>query len=523
MENQAIRSPDKRRKKIINAKVIGATLNNSIQVHGEASSQMLQAYKGIRVDSLGNILQYKGRSLKKISAYKTGNNPAQVNKIVKSQAGFSGELIKEARDNKEAILQGISSRTRTTDGLGQTNNPIFDHVKVDEAGNIIDGSGSQMKIYKTGTSKKYGDTYDVIDKLAKNEKWQKYDCPVDIPSEQYEGALKYAQKRKAEYQKQAEACRKNGNTELAAQYDNMAAQYDNAGKKVRKSNLTTDEAMEARLNPKKFVSKELCKDMHKAGKEAAVGMAIISGAFSIIQNTYEVLTERKDIKTASKDIASTTVTSSAYAYGTEFIGTGVKAALHSSSNEMARRIGRTNAATTMLTTAIDLGQVIKSYASGELDETEALESMGIEGVNILAVGLGGTLGAVGGPVGSFLGATFASIIANTIYDNSIQILKDEKISAERRSVIEAMCQTALKELDAYQAEIEKYISQRNEYRKDRYDMLFDNIQGSLISRDINNFIKAINDFGLEFNAKLNFETFEEIDQFMSDDSTVFIL
>ncbi|MFT4105527.1 MAG: hypothetical protein QM657_07200 [Lacrimispora sp.] len=519
MEN----SKSEKQPKTITPSIIGATLKNSIQTHGEASSQILQAYKGIRVDAFGNDLHHKGRSLKQISTYSTGNNPAMKDKVLKSQAGFSGELIKEARDNKEAILRGSPTRTRTTDGLGQTNNPIYDHVNVDEFGKVVEGSGSQMKIYKTGVSQKYGDTYDVIDKLAQNKKWQKYDCPVDIPSDQYDGALKYAKQKSEEYRKQANACRKNGDPELASRYDSIATQYDSAGKKVRKSNLTTDEAIAARTNPKKFVSKELCSDMHKAGKEAAVGVAVISGAFSAVQNIYHVLKSEKSVEEAAKDVLLDTASSSACAYGVEFAGVGLKAAMHSSSNEMVRRVGKTNAATTLITASIQIGQVLKSYATGKIDEAEALESLGSEGTSFLAAGFGGAVGAVGGPIGSFLGATLATMISDAIYDNSLQILKDEKVSAERRAVIESMCQTALEELEFYQKEVEAYIRQQNNYRRERYDMLFEDIHDALRSENIDNFIQTINAFGQEFNVKLDFETFEELDQFMSDDSTVFIL
>jgi|GEM_PF-1969693 len=513
----------KKKRHIITPGVIGMSLSQSVQVHGEATSQMLQAYKGIRVDSHGNDLHHVGRNLRDISKYKTGKIPSQIDKILKSQAGFSGELIKEARDNKAAILSGQSTRTRTTDGIGQTNNPIFDHVKVDEFGNIIEGSGSQMKIYKIGSSKKFGTTYDVIDKLAKDSKWKKYDCPIDVPSDQYEGAAQYARKRAADYRKQAKACRKNGDTNLASQYDSMAAQYDNAGEKIRKSNLTTKEAIDARINPNKFVSKELCKDMHNAGKQAAIGTAMMSGVIFTLQNAQQVFTTEKDIKEAAKDTVTGTAKSAVYSYGIESAGVAAKAVMHSSTNDMVRRIGKTNAATTIITSTISMGYILKSYASGEIDEVEVLESLGVEGTSVLAAGFGAAIGAVGGPAGAFIGATLANTVSRSIYDNSVQILREEKISAERRAVIEAMCQTAIEELGVFQQEVEAYISQRNEYRKERYDMLFEDVQSTLMSGNINSFIQSINAFGQEFHVALDFESFEEFDQFMSDDSTVFIL
>lgn len=144
--------------------LIGLAQGEIVQRHGEASSQILQAYKGIRVDHNGHLEDFHGRDLKQISDYKLGDNP-DVSR--KQQSGFSAELIKESRDNKQAIINGESNRTRTTDGIGKTNDTQYDHVIVDETGNVQEGSGSQMKFLKSRTMKNAQTKYNVIDKMAK--------------------------------------------------------------------------------------------------------------------------------------------------------------------------------------------------------------------------------------------------------------------------------------------------------------------------------------------------------------------
>ncbi len=62
-----------------------------IQRQGESASQMIQAYKGIRVDSLGKDLNHKGRSLKRISNYKINDNYKATN--IKQQSGFCAEHL----------------------------------------------------------------------------------------------------------------------------------------------------------------------------------------------------------------------------------------------------------------------------------------------------------------------------------------------------------------------------------------------------------------------------------------------
>ena len=93
---------DSKEGKVINPVTIAATERDLVQTHGEGSSQIIQAYKGVRVDGQGITEDFHGRSLKGISKYKT--NPQYKNQNIQQQAGFSAELIDEARQNQQAIL-----------------------------------------------------------------------------------------------------------------------------------------------------------------------------------------------------------------------------------------------------------------------------------------------------------------------------------------------------------------------------------------------------------------------------------
>ena len=136
---------ESKEKKIINPITIAVAEQDLVQKHGEGASQMIQAYKGIRVNGQGASEDFHGRSLKGISQYKT--NPQYEKQNIQQQAGFSAELIDEARKNQQAILSGDVNRTRTTDGLGKINDPQNDLVKIRPDGSIIGGSGTQLKFY----------------------------------------------------------------------------------------------------------------------------------------------------------------------------------------------------------------------------------------------------------------------------------------------------------------------------------------------------------------------------------------
>ena len=123
---------------MVNNITVGYGQSATIQKHGEASSQILQAYSGKRFDSDGNELPHKGRSLKRISEYKVNRDYAEQN--MKQQSGFTAELLEESNRNREALLNNSEVRRRTTDGIGRTNDTQYDLVDVDACGNVSNPS-----------------------------------------------------------------------------------------------------------------------------------------------------------------------------------------------------------------------------------------------------------------------------------------------------------------------------------------------------------------------------------------------
>lgn len=522
-----------RKRKNINPTVIGMAESDHMQKHGEAASQIIQAYKGVRYDSAGNPEIFKGRNLKDISNYKL--NPEYIDQNIKQQSGFSAELIKESRDNKNAILAGDKTRTRTTDGLGSINNPQYDHMRVDANGIPIDGSGSQMKFM--GKNKQGG--YTVVDKVAKDRAWDRYDGVIDIPKEQYENALAYADNKAAQYRKNAKRLRELGRKDKATEQERLAEQYEKAKGRFRKSDITTEEALEARLNPEKFVNKEVLSDSHYAGEEAAKSALLLSGSISIAQNLYAVIAEDKPLDEAIIEVAKTTVLSGGVAYGVGYSGTALKATMHSSRNEMVRRLGNTSAPAMIATATVEVGLSVKRYASGDINEEELLQELGEKGTGMVAASyatavgsiVGGAVGsaipivgtAVGSVVGGFIGSMIGYNSSSILYRGALETLENERISYERRKIIERLAEDAIKEQERYRAMISMYAEERKFQFRDSCEEILSEIEESIATNNINRFIVGMNQFGTLFGVKMNFDSFEEIDQFMLDDDVVFIL
>ncbi len=526
MENKKAKG----KKHIINETTIGMAQNNLIQKNGEAASQMIQAYEGVRYDSLGKDIGHKGRSLKGINNYRISDNYKSQN--IKQQSGFSAELIKEARDNKKSIKASNPNRTRTTDGIGQGNHQQYDHVILDGDGNIIGGTGTQMKFL--GINKNGRVT--VVDKIANDPKWERYDGYIDIPEDQYITAIEYADNRANKLMEQARNLRDRGNIAKADELENKAKRYESSKDRIRNSNVKEIEAIEARLNPKKFVTEELLKDSHESGVETAKGAAILSGSISCAQNLYSILYEDKPIDDAIIDVTKTTVTAGTTAYGIGVSGTVIKSVMHTSKNTMTRRLGTTNAPVMIATGTVEVTKSITKYAKGEIDEAELFEELGEKGTGMVAAGFGAAIGAAAGSIilpgagtltgakmGAFAGSMIAYTTSSILYNGALCALKDAKISEERRKVIEDLSKRSIEAMHTYQDVLVGYSDLEYQRREKSLDTLFHGIYESIINNNMDNFFKNINGIGKKFGIELEFQTFEEFDHAMSDDDFILII
>lgn len=524
--------------KTINTASVGIAQDYLIQKNGEAASQMIQAHKGVRFDSFGNDLGHHGRSLKGINGYKA-DNPKYHDQNIKQQSGFTAELIKEARDNKDAILKGDSTRTRTTDGIGNSNDRQYDHVKVDANGNPIDNTSTQMKFLESGIDKDGDRTFKVMDNLAKQKDWDRYDGKIDIPKGDYQDAIKYADKQANKLSDQAKRARELGKHDIADKLEKQAEGYEKAKKRIRESNVTNKEAIEARLNPEKFVAKEVIKDSHNAGIEAAKGAVIMSGAISAAQNLYSIIAEDKPIDEAVKDIAKTTAISGAVAYGVGTTGTAIKALMHSSKKELIRRIGTTNSPTMIVTGSIEIAKSMKRFANGEIDELELMQELGEKGTGMVAAGFASSIGAgvgasigsvvpvvgtvAGAAIGAFVGSMIGYSSSSMLYKGALEALNGAKVSGERRLVIEEISRASIIETERYREELLECAIVECNMREEIFKKLFDDIKKSIQNNDIEFFILSVDRVGKEFGVKMQFNSFEEVDQFMLDESTEFTL
>lgn len=501
----------------------------TVQREGEATSQVIQAYKGVRYDSRGSNLNHEGRSLKNIKEYKINEN--YVTQNIKQQAGFDAELIDEARRNKNNIRTGKKERVRTSDGIGQTNDMKYDHVILDSHGNVLDGSGSQMKFYGIEL-KKSKITYRVIDKIVTDKSWERYDTLIDIPAEQYEEAKKYAEREAATLRKQAEKLKKNNKIEAAELLEKKADSYEHAGKIIRKSTVRTDEAIKARINPELFVAKEVIKDINHAGIEVAKETMLASSVISIAQNIYFLASDDKSIGEATTDVAINVAKTGVVGYGMGVAETSIKSIMHSSNQEFVRRCGNSSLPTAIVTGTLEIGKSMKRYASGEISEEELFMELGEKGVGVMASGYGAAVGTfaggivgtmvpgignvIGATVGSFVGSILGYTVSSALYNGAFQSLKIANMSEKRRIKIEEIVREAIQINNNYIDELNLYLVNSKAIFREKIWTEVLNMKSCISTGDKEKYVEIIESLGKILNLNLQYKTFNEFDQAMND-------
>ena len=512
---------EKRRKEddLLNAGIAGAAYE-TVQRYGSAAKQHYTAYSGIDNESGKTLV----KGLKEIAKEKI--NPDYEFQNIHQQAGFSAEVKDVARSNAENIIQNNTTRKIRTDDLGRVNDPLFDTVSIDVNGDIIDNSGSQMKFL--GASEKdpagVGDAARALERLQskKFEKYLDHDAKIDVPIDQYDKIIQEADTKIEGLSRQLRNQKNAGST---AQVQKIQEKIDKLGKikkNLRKSTVSSDEAVFARLHPGVSTTVDIAKISHRAGVQTAETSAMIGGSVSIVKNLVAVCkgeTEPEDaVLNVAKDTASTTV----IGYGTGFAGTAIKGAMQNSKSQYVQTLSKTNVAGTIAAVSVAATKTLSRYFKGEIDGVECLETLGEQGTGMVSAAMFSVIGQIAIPipvVGGMIGGMAGYALSSAAYGILVRSLKDERLAHNERIQIEKACEEHIKLIREYRAEMEKLI---REYLSDSMDIFresFSGIKNALAIGDVDWFVESANTITESFGGEVSFSTIEEFNSKMLMGST----
>ncbi|SDB18700.1 hypothetical protein [Eubacterium oxidoreducens] len=510
---------NKKEKDLLNAGVAGAAYEK-VQRYGSAAKQHYVAYSG-EDNELGKKLV---KGLKQISEEKV--NPDYEYQNIHQQAGFSAEVKDVARKNAEKIIKGDSTRKIRTDDLGNVNDPLYDTVTIDAEGNVIDGTGAQMKFLGASQTDPTGEgnAARALKKLQ-SKKFQKYldaDAKIDVPSDQYDKIIQEANDKIDGLSKQLENQKQAGNSEQVKKLQERIDKLEKIKKNLRKSNVSSDEAVFARLHPKLSTAMDVAKISHRAGIQTAKTSAILGGSVSIVKNIVAVCKGEEEAEEAVKNVAKDTATTAAVGYGTGFTGAAIKGAMQNSKSQYVRALSKTNVAGTIVTVTVSAAKTMTRYFKGEIDGVECLETLGEQGTGMIASSMFAVIGQTVIPipvVGGLIGGMVGYALSSATYGVLVGSLKEAKLAREERIAIEQACEEHIKMIREYRAQMNDIINEYLSETTEIFNESFSGIKDALAIGDIDLLIESSNAITVAFGGNKPFETMDEFNDKMLSGET----
>lgn len=486
---------------------ISGGLFETVSRHGDAGAEFLKGLRGIDYETGKDF----DRSLIKVSQYKINPNNKDLN--IKQQAGFSAEISSVSKRNAEAIIKGDTNRFTRSEDLAKygKNNTTIDIVELLGDNEI---STSQMKFVSNPD--------ELLKKIARGEGGGKNDLSrymnvdkLEVPTEQVEAMRATCGEQAKNLTAQAQKVRQNGNIELADKLEKQAHNYKELENKITDSGLTTKEAIRYRLNPHWETAKDIAGVSHRAGIEGAKFGAAIGGGISIITNIISVYSGNKEFNDAVTDSARDTLISAGVGYGSSFAGATIKTYMQQSGSGILRGLSKTGLPATIVSVCLATGKSIRRYATGEIDEAELTKEIGLTATGMLSASMFTMVGQVVIPIpvlGGLIGGMIGYALTNTFYQSFFDVLKEAKLSAERRTIIEMKCAAAIALAKQYESSLQILFANKVAQLDKESRAMFALLENPNISAD--EFCAGINQFAEILGKKISINTMEEFDQVM---------
>ena len=477
----------KRKKSTATNAVLAGIAGDNVRRFGGGIKEHLVALGGVDNET-GTQLK---RSLKGIANSKV--NPEFKDQNLKQQAGFSAEVKEVTRRRAQEAVAGKKPKTVRTDDLpGHVNDPLFDITcDVDARGNPIPGASAQMKF--VGSSPE-----NAVEKML-TKKYQKYydnDVKIMVPKDYYPGMKAALQQKITSLEEQIARMRDKGAAQ--EQINAKLQQLENCKtlqKNLQESQVTNAEAMEARTNPTLSTAKDIVRLGHRAGVEQAKMGAAVGGGISIIRNAVALYKGDKRGVEALKDVATDTAGAAAVSYVTGFGGAAIKGTMQNSSSAMLRGISKTNLPAYIATSTLEIGKTMHSYFSGKIDGTECLEELGEKGFGMVTSAMFAAVGQIVIPIpilGAMAGSMLGYALSSASYHILLDSLKEAKLAKAERIRIEKECAEAVKMLQEYRRELEKFIEDYLKEAEDTFNEVFAEIKNKLAIGDADGYIRSVN-------------------------------
>ena len=511
---------DKRKKDkqedLLRAGIAGASYE-TVQKYGSAAKEHLVGLSGVDNET-GARLQ---KSLKSIQAQ--GTNDEYAFAIRQQKAGWTAEVKDTATSNAENIIAGKSNRKIRHDDLPNTpaNHQLFDHVEIDADGNIIAGSGSQMKfIGASATDPTGAGNAERALKKLQSKNFQKYldnDVKIDVPKDEYRQMIDQATEEIGSLQEQLKIARSNGNEKVVASLEKKIDNLNKLKKNLRSSKITRKQSLEAVDHPKLSTMKSVANISHRAGVKTAETAAIVGGSASLVRNIVGMCKGEVEADEAALNVVKDTAHSAALGYGTGFAGSALKSAMQNSASEYTRALAKTNVAGTIVAVTVGASKTLAKYFKGEIDGTQCLEDLGEQGTGMIASSMFTIIGQAVIPipiVGGLIGGMVGYALSSATYGVLMNSLKEAKLAHEERVAIEKACKEHIKLIREYRAQMNEIVEEYLSGAMEIFNASFSGIKDALAIGDVDLLIESANNITDSLGGNKPFESMDEFNDKM---------
>lgn len=484
-----------------------------VKRYGSAIKEHIVAYGGVDNET-GKTLN---RSLKSIN-----ENKASSDANIKQQAGYSAEVKVTANRNAEGTIAKKANNGRfvRTDDIGRHNDQLFDIVFIDKKGNVIEGTGEQLKFVGRTPKECFAKL-----NLSRFQKYIDADAKLVVPSDYYEGILNAADERISKCEKQLKWAESNGDSLKAEKIKEKIEKCKKIKKLLKSSGITKKEAEFARLHPKLSTLKSVASVAHRAGKEQAILGASIAGGISLVKNLIAVIKGEKTPEEAAMSLAKDAGGGAIGAYVIAFSGAVIKGSMQNATGKSVRVLSKTNLPAVIATSTIEMGKTIKKYICGQITGVECTEELGEKGISNLSSAMFTTLGimVVGSPViGGMLGSMAGYALGSALYKSVTGPLKEAKLAYEERLRIEDECREEIKKIVHYREEFNAQVAYYIQDCTETFEYAFRQMDKVSGLDGVDDFILGVNQITLKMGEKPFYRDYDEFEKFMQSNNSLTI-
>ena len=339
----------------------------TVQKYGAAVKEHLVAYSGVD-NQTGQQLT---RSLKSISEQKT--NPNYEYQNLRQRAGFAAEVKESARTNAERAINGESGRVVRYDDIGTANHPLYDLIELDTNGNVIEGTGVQMKFIGGTPAECWSKVTSV-----KCQKYVDTNTPIQVPSDYYDKMLDIANEQIENLNKQYQSLLSKGDYAKADSVKQRIEHCEKTKGLLEKSQVSSKEAVYAVEHPERYTAKEILKNANQAGLQGAQYGALIGGGISIVRNVVQLKNGEIEAEVAIKNVAVDAAKGAVGGYVVGAGGAALKGVMQNSSSSAIRALSETQFPSGAVGLAYGITKSAITnfirYKNGELSKSEMAKS-----------------------------------------------------------------------------------------------------------------------------------------------------